>query len=59
MATTMRSPWGADRDGATCNGTYRWKQAHDASNNHNATFWWKTRSERVAGPALIASLPAD
>jgi hypothetical protein len=46
-------------NGSTCNGTYRWKQAHDPNNNHNATFWWKTRSERTAGPDLIASLPTS
>jgi hypothetical protein len=46
-------------NGSTCNGTYKWKQAHDPNNSHNATFWWKTRSERTAGPDLIASLPAS
>jgi hypothetical protein len=46
-------------NGSTCNGSYKWKQAHDPNNNHNATFWWKTRSERTAGPDLIASLPAS
>ena len=46
-------------NGATCNGTYKWKQAHDSNNSHNATFWWKTRSERAAGPDLIGSLPGS
>ena len=44
-------------NGSTCNGTYKWKQAHDAGNAHAATFWWKTRSERLTGPDLIGSLP--
>src|SRR5262245_24957123 len=46
-------------NGATCNGTYKWKQAHDSGNPHNATFWWKTRSERTAGPDLLSTLPAS
>jgi hypothetical protein len=46
-------------NGATCNGTYRWTQAHDASNNHAATFWWKTRSLRAGGPDLAGTLPPD
>jgi pimeloyl-ACP methyl ester carboxylesterase len=46
-------------NGSTCNGTYRWTQAHDPNNNHSASFWWKTRSERQAGPNLIAGLPAS
>ena len=44
-------------NGATCNGTYRWTQAHDSDNNHAATFWWKTRSVRSAGPELLGTLP--
>jgi hypothetical protein len=46
-------------NGATCNGTYRWTQAHDSSNNHAAAFWWKTRSLRSAGPDLLGSLPTN
>jgi len=46
-------------NGTTCNGTYKWKQAHDSSNPHNATFWWKTRSERADGPELAGTLPSD
>ncbi|MCW5893221.1 MAG: hypothetical protein KIT14_22125 [bacterium] len=46
-------------NGATCNGTYRWTQAHDASNNHAAQFWWKTRSLRANGPDLVSTLPAS
>jgi len=44
-------------NGTTCNGSYRWKQAHDSNNSHAGTFTWKTRSLRVAGPDLIYSLP--
>jgi len=33
--------------------------ANDSNNSHNATFWWKTRSERTSGPDLISSLPAS
>jgi len=43
-------------NGTTCNGTYKWKQAHDSNNSHDATFWWKTRSERSGGPALVGTL---
>src|SRR5207237_1364879 len=43
-------------NGATCNGTYKWKQAHDSNNSHDATFWWRTRSERSGGPALVGPL---
>jgi hypothetical protein len=44
-------------NGTTCNGTYRWQQAHDSNNSHAGVFWWKTRSLRQAGPDLIAGLP--
>ncbi len=44
-------------NGASCNGSYNWKQAHDSSNSHAATLTWKTRSLRVAGPDLVYSLP--
>jgi len=46
-------------NGATCNGAYKWQQAHDSSNSHAADFWWKTRSLRVVGPELLAGLPTD
>ena len=46
-------------NGGTCNGTYKWKQAHDSNNSHAADFWWKTRSLRAAGSELLASLPTD
>ena len=46
-------------NGGTCNGTYKWEQAHDSSNSHAADFWWKTRSLRAVGPELLASLPTD
>lgn len=46
-------------NGATCNGTYRWTQAHDSNNAHAAQFWWKTRSVRTNGPDLISTLPAS
>jgi hypothetical protein len=46
-------------NGATCSGTYKWKQAHDSDNPHAATFWWKTRSVRASGPDLIDSLPTS
>ena len=40
-------------------GSNRWQQAHDSSNNHAASFWWKTRSLGASGPDLIAGLPAS
>ena len=43
-------------NGGTCNGTYKWQQAHDSNNSHAATFWWKTRSERSGGAPLVATL---
>jgi hypothetical protein len=46
-------------NGTTCNGTYRWTQAHDASNSHAASFWWKTRAVRPAGPELLGTLPTS
>jgi pimeloyl-ACP methyl ester carboxylesterase len=46
-------------NGATCNGTYRWTQAHDSGNNHAADFWWKTRSRRAAAPELVGTLPTN
>lgn len=46
-------------NGTTCNGSYRWRQAHDANNNHAATFWWKTRSLRSSAPELIGTLPTN
>jgi hypothetical protein len=46
-------------NGATCNGTYRWTQTHDASNPHAAAFWWKTRSLRSVAPELVGTLPRD
>jgi pimeloyl-ACP methyl ester carboxylesterase len=42
-------------NGTTCNGTFAWKQAHDASNPHAANFWWQTRST-PAGGGLISTL---
>ena len=45
-------------NGATCNGSYRWQQAHDPDNNHAATFWWKTRSLYSDGPDLVNHLAA-
>jgi hypothetical protein len=44
-------------NGSTCNGTYRWTQAHDSANPHAASFWWKTRSVRSGGPDLLGTLP--
>lgn len=44
-------------NGTTCNGSYKWKQAHDSSNKHAATFWWKTRSLPTLGPDLAYTLP--
>jgi hypothetical protein len=44
-------------NGATCNGTYRWTQAHDSGNSHAADFWWKTRSRRGLAPELLGTLP--
>lgn len=40
-------------NGATCNGTYQWQQAHDSNNNHAANFWWKTRSLWTDAPDLV------
>jgi cysteine-rich repeat protein len=40
-------------NGSTCNGTYRWQQAHDSSNNHAANFSWKTRSLWDDAPDLV------
>ncbi|HYC53431.1 MAG TPA: hypothetical protein VEL28_00615 [Candidatus Binatia bacterium] len=45
-------------NGSTCNGTYRWQQAHDSDNNHAASFWWKTRSLYAEGPDLVSHLVA-
>ncbi len=45
-------------NGPTCNGSYRWQQAHDSNNNHAATFWWKTRSLYADGPDLLNHLAA-
>ncbi len=44
-------------NGATCNGSYNWKQAHDSNNSHSAVLTWKTRSLRTLGPDLVNSLP--
>lgn len=38
--------------GAACNGTFTWKQAHDANNAHAAGFWWQTRSNPTGGGLL-------
>lgn len=46
-------------NGATCNGSYRWRQAHDEDNPHAAAFWWKTRSLRAGAPDLLAALPTS
>jgi hypothetical protein len=46
-------------NGATCNGTYRWRQAHDQGNAHAATSWWKTRSLRAGGADLVSTLPPE
>jgi hypothetical protein len=46
-------------NGTTCNGTYRWTQAHDSGNSHAAGFWWKTRSLRAAAAELVGTLPPD
>lgn len=43
-------------NGATCNGSYRWQQAHDGSNNHAATLWWKTRAVSALAPDLVGQL---
>jgi pimeloyl-ACP methyl ester carboxylesterase len=44
-------------NGATCNGSFRWRQDHDEDNPHAAGFWWKTRSVRAGNPDLLGSLP--
>lgn len=45
-------------NGATCDGSFSWKQAHDKNNKHAATFWWKTYS-LPSGAGLVDSLPVD
>jgi cysteine-rich repeat protein len=45
-------------NGSTCNGTYRWQQAHDSNNNHAANFWWKTRSVWNDSPDLVGHVVA-
>ena len=44
-------------NGTTCNGSYKWKQAHDSNNSHASTTTWKTRSLKVAGNDLVTTLP--
>ena len=51
-----QSEIGIVSNGATCNGSYRWQQAHDPDNNHAATFWWKTRALYADGPDLVNHL---
>ncbi|MEO8604726.1 MAG: hypothetical protein ABI629_19310 [bacterium] len=46
-------------NGATCNGSYRWQQAHDSSNAHAATFWWKTRGLADAAPDLVGQVVSE
>jgi hypothetical protein len=46
------------QDGATCNGSFRWTQAHDSNNRHAATFWWKTHALPPEG-SLLGTLPSD
>jgi pimeloyl-ACP methyl ester carboxylesterase len=46
-------------NGATCNGSFRWRQDHDADNPHAAGFWWKTRSLRAGTPDLLGALPRE
>ncbi len=46
-------------NGATCNGSYRWRQAHDQDDPHAANFWWKTRSLRAVAPELVGALPTS
>jgi pimeloyl-ACP methyl ester carboxylesterase len=41
-----------------CAGSFRWSQIHDANNNHNATFFWQTRS-RLADGGLLTILSPD
>ena len=45
-------------NGATCDGSYRWQQAHDSGNAHAAQFWWKTRSVYDEGPDLVSHVVA-
>jgi hypothetical protein len=46
------------QNGPTCNGSFHWTQAHDKSNKHAATFWWKTHA-LPAGGSVLSTLPAD
>lgn len=43
--------------GTTCNGAFKWSQLHDSNNNHNATFFWQTRSKPTEG-GLLTILPS-
>lgn len=45
-------------NGTGCTGAFKWTQKHDSSNNHAATFWWKTHSLPV-DTSLLATLPAN
>lgn len=44
--------------GAGCGGAYQWTQIHDPNNNHNAFFYWQTRSRLIEG-GLVTILPSD
>jgi hypothetical protein len=45
-------------NGAGCNGSYRWQQAHDGGNNHSANLWWKTRALYADAPDLVGHVAA-
>lgn len=46
-------------DGATCDGSVSWRQAHDRRNKHAATLWWKTYALPGGGGGVVASLPVE
>ena len=48
--------WNVTSTAGTCGGTYQWKQIHDSTEGHNATFWWQARSYLTDG-GLVADLP--
>jgi hypothetical protein len=44
-------------NGAACSSTYKWTQAHDSNNNHNAGFFWQERSVLTEGGLVTVLQP--
>jgi hypothetical protein len=44
--------------GSACSGTFKWKQNHDSSNGHAATFWYKSYTQ-PAGGGLVSTFVAN